>query len=686
MNIIGEIQFNNEVENFVASLELDGAVDVVTQEINGTQFVYVSAENDAGIQVLSIAADGTLTTVMEVSDNASLGLSNVYRLQAIQVGSEFFLAALSTSEDSITMFRIDDDGVGTDGHLVFVETYFNSPGTGQPTDGQGLLNFAFHSDQITIGNKVFLAVTAYFSNAVSNYEVNGDGTLTIVDSATDSDGQDLNLAGIQNLAFASVGGNNFLVTSSDSNDSGLSVFSIDNNGLLTNVSNFDFSFNSIENLVFKEFNGKSLLFAYNQSTDRIDVFELSSTGDLTLLTSSDFQFFDLEFFNSFEVSGVPFLIATDENGDSVTVMSIDESDELQIVQTFTSSDTLNGAVGVTVQQIGDRVFLLVANRVGDSISVFDIGLGDDPVIGTTEGDRLVGLNGEDDLVGRFGADELFGLGDDDVLSGGKGADTLYGGDGFDALIGGQGDDVLEGGADADFINGGSGYDILSYEFASSAVTIDLSTRGAERGDAEGDLYIGIEGVTGSRFRDILSGDDGANLISGLAGRDLLNGGDGRDTIHGGDSRDTLNGGEGRDRLEGGRGPDEMNGGDGNDRLIGGKDDDILNGDAGADRLEGGRGNDLVNGGTDDDLLIGGSGSDTFVFVDGDGTDTIDDFDVSVDVIDLSGVASITNLSQLNAAAITIGSNTLILIDGGVGSITLNNVVEGDLDASNFIFV
>lgn len=87
-------------------------------------------------------------------------------------------------------------------------------------------------------------------------------------------------------------------------------------------------------------------------------------------------------------------------------------------------------------------------------------------------------------------------------------------------------------------------------------------------------------------------------------------------------------------------------------IAGNAGDDKISGDAGNDYLDGGKGNDRLDGGNGSDKLIGGEGADTFVFstvLDGSSVDTIVDFDVTQDKIELalsvfSGLDS-SNLAQ-----------------------------------------
>ena len=54
------------------------------------------------------------------------------------------------------------------------------------------------------------------------------------------------------------------------------------------------------------------------------------------------------------------------------------------------------------------------------------------------------------------------------------------------------------------------------------MTVYLSSPyGAEGGDAAGDLLYGVEGVIGSDYRDIIFGNDEANVLRGGGGNDVL---------------------------------------------------------------------------------------------------------------------------------------------------------------------
>ena len=103
-----------------------------------------------------------------------------------------------------------------------------------------------------------------------------------------------------------------------------------------------------------------------------------------------------------------------------------------------------------------------------------------------------------------------------------------------------------------------------------------------------------------------------------------------------------------------------------------------------DKIAGTNDDDTLESGSTDDILMGGGGADTFVFEPGNGRDTITDFTVDTDKIDLTAFTGITSLDDL--VYWQSGGDTLIYLrwDGG-GTIRLEGVSPDDLDADDFIF-
>jgi Ca2+-binding RTX toxin-like protein len=216
--------------------------------------------------------------------------------------------------------------------------------------------------------------------------------------------------------------------------------------------------------------------------------------------------------------------------------------------------------------------------------------GNDSLFGGNGNDTVRGYGGNDVLHGDAGNDTLDGGTGNDILDGGAGADALIGGDGVDTAIyttslagvvvnlqtgtgvggdaqgdtlasienligsnfddvltgsaganildGGAGDDILAGGAGADKLIGGAGVNTLDYGASNAGVTVNLVAATAAGGDAAGDIFSGIQNITGSAFNDVLTGDAGNNVLISGAGDDKLSGGAGADVLNGGDGSDT----------------------------------------------------------------------------------------------------------------------------------------------------
>ncbi|MBF0373328.1 MAG: cadherin-like domain-containing protein, partial [Alphaproteobacteria bacterium] len=148
----------------------------------------------------------------------------------------------------------------------------------------------------------------------------------------------------------------------------------------------------------------------------------------------------------------------------------------------------------------------------------------------------------------------------DWLEGGGGPDVLRGGGGSDTLSGGAGDDTLDGGAMADKLYGGAGDDV--YYVERSDRVIEYGGEGTDTVYASGNIALSAEvenlvlltGAVqgaGNQSANTIIGNEAANLIRGYYGDDLLLGGAGDDTLEGQGNDDTLDGGLGDDLLTGG---------------------------------------------------------------------------------------------------------------------------------------
>ena len=302
-----------------------------------------------------------------------------------------------------------------------------------------------------------------------------------------------------------------------------------------------------------------------------------------------------------------------------------------------------------------------------------------------EGDTL---NGIENLTGSNLSDTLIGDGMANILTGLTGDDFLSGEGGNDTLIGGGGSDTLLG---------GTGIDTADYSASVLGVTVDLITRTGVGGDAQGDTIISVENLIGSNGDDVLIGT-GVTFFESQNGDmavNTLNGGGGDDTLRGGAGSDMLIGGAGTGdtadystsygavnvslTTETGRwnhaegdtlnGIENLDGSNFNDTLIG---DDLAN---------------VLRGLNGNDALTGNGAGDTFVFEDNFGSDTITDFDIAdaTEVINLANVTEITDFNDLMNNHLTSNLAGDAVIFDGTNTITLTNVLEGNLTMNEFDF-
>ncbi len=326
------------------------------------------------------------------------------------------------------------------------------------------------------------------------------------------------------------------------------------------------------------------------------------------------------------------------------------------------------ATNPTVDGVGAYILSSLNDQVGGDANVASyasatsgvtVGLGIDGLIygQNTYGagtDRLIGINNligsefDDTLTGNILTNQIFGLGGDD---------HLIGTDATDVLEGGDGDDTLEDG-------------IASYSSTEGGVNIDLGLDGVaqdtrlESEDEDGDLaytdgagfdtLIGIRGLIGTAFGDILKGNDQSNTIMGGAGDDTIYSGLGINILDGGEGSDTVTYEEAGDGVLAvlwnplpqitigatGAAIDYLAGDSslatlaqsvaidtfkGVENLTGSNYTDILMGNSSVNILDGGKGADL---------LIGGADADTYLMQDYFGADVIvDDFVGLIDFLD-----------------------------------------------------
>ena len=257
---------------------------------------------------------------------------------------------------------------------------------------------------------------------------------------------------------------------------------------------------------------------------------------------------------------------------------------------------------------GIDTFVLVDNTVFNGTAIFNLAAGtasDD--VGSIILTNFENFDGAG--LAMFQAVSVIGTSGVNVINLGAHLGLVDGGAGDDIITGGSGFDSIEGGAGADTINGGTGRGRVVFTNSASGVTVDLNAGTGTGGDAQGDTYTNITGITGSAFDDVLIAV--TNQIGSFFGEA------GNDTITGSDGADSLYGGTGNDILDGG-GPsfDFLFGEDGDDLLTGGEGNDHINGGAGIDTA-------IYSGTLAGDYTVTDNGDGTYTVTDNVGTDGSD---------------------------------------------------------------
>ncbi|MGD9618049.1 MAG: hypothetical protein AB7H90_16785 [Alphaproteobacteria bacterium] len=610
----GGLELRSSVTD-TAATALNGVFGLEIVAIDGKRFVYAAGKEDDGLTVFELGADGSLTSIQTIGDTGTTALNGAYNLISATISGQTYLYVNSIIDNGISVFRVEADG-----KLTFVDSVFDDIAL-ELERSEGKMSVA------TIGGKSYLLATGYYDLGFSIFSIGADGRLTSVQNVDDQTNTDFTLSGAGDVAVGSTGGHTFAFVAGYS-DHGISSFEIAPNGALTFRSsvtdNATLELTWVRALATARIGSTLFLFAGGDENG-ISVFSIDSQGQFdnvfNLADGATLGLFHIQSLSTFEIGGRTFLaVSSQESALSYFDVAADGS----LTPVATLFDTVDlGLWGGGNQQfvsVGGSAYLVAAGQNDWAVSVFEIGAGDETLIGTAA------------------ADTIHGLGGNNILSGHDGNDTLNG----DA-----GDDVLLGGLGADALNGGGGFDFASYSNAAAGLTASLANPASNTGEAVGDTYTSIEGLIGSAFNDVLIGAAGVNEIRGGGGDDfisddsgassVLNGETGNDAIYGGPGNDYMIGGNGNDTLIGGvDGQDSLYGGAGNDYLVAADQNNngigsVLDGGAGANQLYalvgigndyavGGQGADTIATGAGSDYIFGNAGNDTIVA--GTGTDYI----------------------------------------------------------------
>ncbi|HEV7328881.1 MAG TPA: peroxidase family protein, partial [Bosea sp. (in: a-proteobacteria)] len=192
-----------------------------------------------------------------------------------------------------------------------------------------------------------------------------------------------------------------------------------------------------------------------------------------------------------------------------------------IIKDMGGDDNIKAGKGNDVVHAGPGLDLVMGNEGQDFIflgtdmgSEVFAGTGNDFIYGNRNAERILGNEGDDWIeTGTFdGApgdnfDEIF------AHDGIDGHDVFLGDGGFDEFIGEGGDDIMVGSTGRGKMAGMSGYDWATYKDSTFGINADLSRpivfdeAPTLPANAALDEYASMEGLSGSRFNDVLGGSN-----------------------------------------------------------------------------------------------------------------------------------------------------------------------------------
>lgn len=324
-------------------------------------------------------------------------------------------------------------------------------------------------------------------------------------------------------------------------------------------------------------------------------------------------------------------------------------------------------------------------------SIFPFFMGDDTVVLGAGDDVFYDYGGNLEMTLGGGHDEAWlyeaqGVTTFKEVYGGAGHDTINYQGGNGEIYGGSGRDVIGpagGNQGAWTLDGGQGNDTVDGYAGPGTVIVDGDDSGNDVYSGNRDTVLSYAGATGGLVVDM----GAARVFGSTTGTDHLASNVGIiSRFVGSRAADTMLGGATGDGVvfDGQGGADSLQGSVEGDWLIGRAGADTLVGHQGDDTLDGGVGDDVIIGGEGRDLLRGGVGADVFVYeatTDSTkasaGRDRIMDFDVTQDIIDLSGMdarprtMANDSFSFIGTAAFTAAGQVRFEHVGSTTVITMN---------------
>lgn len=378
-------------------LELNAASQIVSAAVDGTNYLYVNAAIGDGLSVFRVHADGTLTNIQNVKDDDILELNGPEGKMAVAiVGGVTYLVSPGDDDNGLGIFRINADGTLTSTFTI------------TDKDAEALQLHSASDAVVVVADDghTYTYVAGEDDPGISAFRINTGGTLTNTQNIPD-DG-DLMLGGTAGLAVAALAGVTYVVASGavDNGLSVFAVGATGQLSNVFNLADSSqLGLAGAMGLTSFCLDGESFLAVSATVDDALSIFHMAEGGSLTEVTTlfdnADITL-DRTYFNSFAtVGGTPYLLVTGRTDNGVTVFGIGSGND--ILEGTRTGDLQLGLAGNDVLKgRGGKDDM----NGGSGNDILKGGAGKDWLNGGTGDDRLLGGQGRDRLVGGEGRDEF----------------------------------------------------------------------------------------------------------------------------------------------------------------------------------------------------------------------------------------------------------------------------------------
>ncbi|MCH9665652.1 MAG: hypothetical protein K0U41_07360, partial [Gammaproteobacteria bacterium] len=407
------------------NLRLTSSVTVT--DVNGTSYLFVAGEEDDGISVFMVAADGSLSYVGGVDDgDGNYKLDGAWSLTTLKVAENNYLFVGGYVDDGVSVFRVTAEGLLSHAYSV-----------GDTDNVLYQLDGVISVTTAKINGANYLFVAGDADDGISVFSVMANGSLLHTNSIDDNDDGSYQLGGATPVSVVNIDGANYLYVGGV-NDEGISAFSILANGSLAHLANYpgdshnayklgkvrvmkvteiagisylfvggfdagvnvfsiaangylnhvddvydiegEYMLNYPVSITTADINGTIYLFVGGLFDNRISVFNVAVNGSLSYVTrindgdNNAYRFQGTVSMVVSELGGVSYLFAAGFHDNGVSVFSIAANGHLNYVTSVdsTSGAKLQGARSVITHVIGGVTYLFVASFLDDGVSMFRV--------------------------------------------------------------------------------------------------------------------------------------------------------------------------------------------------------------------------------------------------------------------------------------------------------------------------